>query len=198
MQAMTKEEIAKLFENAPEGATHWGPDNACYCECFYKKSASGWMFSAEHTEMKWRELSSGMDDERLNELVIYAPWPWNGEGLPPVGTVCEYNAMPLGKPKKWHVVEVVYSSDWFIVLRCISAPEGHSDSEGVEISIDVLSDYKEDIRPIRTTEQLAAEAREAAIEAMDALVDIDSVPTWRDALAALYDAGLRFPEGGAK
>jgi hypothetical protein len=52
-----------------------------------------------------------------------------------------------------------------------------------------------DFRPIRTPEQIAAEEREKAIDAMNKLVgDIEKIPTWRDALAALYDAGYRKTE----
>ena len=89
---------------------------------------------------------------------------WSGEGLPPVGAVCEYNPMPVGKPKKWHKVEVVYASEWVIVMRCIEAPSGHEGGNGVEIAMAVDSCSLEDIRPIRTPEQIAADEREAAIE----------------------------------
>lgn len=119
---------------------------------------------------------------------------WSGEGLPPVGVVCEYNPMPIGKPKKWHKVEVVYASEWVIVMRCIEAPNGHDGGNGVEIAMAVDSCSLEDVRPIRTPEQIAADEREAAIEEMHVLVgDIDQIPTWDHALGTLYDAGYRKP-----
>ena len=83
--------------------------------------------------------------------------PWTGEGLPPVGTVCEWFDSDCGR---WLKVSIAYVSNWVIVLRD-SKP--HPDGS-VEIAKDVSSDPERcpKFRIIRTPEQIATEERNSA------------------------------------
>lgn len=172
------------WSKAPEGASHyvigWG---------FFKLDLAGW-FICDDGEKVWRKTPyQSPDNFSWWGNAVERPSPsWIGEGLPPVGVVCEYNAMPIGKPEKWHKVEVVYVSGWVIVLRCIEAPDGHEAGNGVEIAVDVDSSTLKDVRPIRTPEQIAADEREAAI------LDIyQTICISRAQAEAIYDAGYRKP-----
>lgn len=88
-------------------------------------------------------------------MYVPIPAPWNGEGLPPVGTVCEF----LNHKDTWvqvrvlsHLVEMQPDSPAVIAQigqtgpLCISKPS--------------------DFRPLRTPEQIAAEERKNALEDM--------------------------------
>lgn len=112
---------------------------------------------------------------------------WKGEGLPPVGTVCEVFGCEHEYTMRFNFQHVQ------IIAH-------HTDSECDRVAVFAADDLEyhgltaERFRPLRTPEQIAAEERLNAIEFMHDLVgDIEKIPTWTDALAKLYDAGLRFP-----
>lgn len=103
-------------------------------------------------------------------VLDYESKEWTGEGLPPVGAVCERS---FGR-------EI-----WKSTTIC-----GHS-TDGAYAAFydgDGLMGWSDDckFRPIRTQEQIAAEAREAAIKDLMQLDDI-----YYDQAAAIYDAGYR-------
>lgn len=78
---------------------------------------------------------------------------WNGVGLPPVGTNCEAYS--------------VLSEEWYLVK--IIDHQGSNGSAACRMLTNKLFwSYK--FRPIRTSEQIEAEKREAAIAAIDALI----------------------------
>lgn len=111
--------------------------------------------------------------------VTTRPIPWNGEGLPPVGTRCDVFNNELSGPE-WESCTILYSGKFRVMY----------DSESCYERVGFIDNLK--FRQTRTPEQIAAEERESSIEAMNTLVgDIDSIPTWTDALAKLYDAGYR-------
>lgn len=102
---------------------------------------------------------------------------WNGEGLPPVGAVCELQDATevriLAHTKRAGAPVAVY--------QC-------TDSESIEAYTASF------FRPIRTPEQIAAEEREKAIEEIASLIGRG---TFSQDAAAIYDAGYRKVEGGA-
>lgn len=81
---------------------------------------------------------------------------WKGEGLPPVGTVCQYT---LGDSNCWYECSVSYIPDLGVYPKqhlVIYCP--HLNCEQiVGVSIGILNRAK--FRPIRTNEQIAAEER---------------------------------------
>ena len=102
---------------------------------------------------------------------------WDGSGLPPVGTVCEYLRED---GKEWRKCEVVT----------------HYHLERV-VAVDVL--YSSAVclpeglfRPIKTPEHVEAEARENAIT--DMYVTVMTGDSIRYGEEALYDAGYRKTE----
>ncbi|HCE7209809.1 TPA: hypothetical protein NIB84_000746 [Pseudomonas aeruginosa] len=111
----------------------------------------------------------------------YAPIPleaWDGQGLPPVGTVCEYRHMiwPEYRP-----CEIRYISEESLVAYDDAQEQFYR-------TCDML------FRPIRTPEQIAAEEREKAVG--DMAMSIQGVPYQYPTLYALYDAGYRRQEEG--
>lgn len=98
---------------------------------------------------------------------------WNGEGLPPVGTECEYTKETL-PGDEWTQCTVDYVGASFVVYR---------DCYGVELT-GIIGDIK--FRPIRSE---AEKKREAAITAI--LDDMRTIPCdldLRDEAAVIYDA----------
>lgn len=183
---------------APKGATH-------FIECADPKFLKA--FFAIESDDRYVEVGAQTffrkcDEGRLGWTVTARPTidSWNGEGLPPVGTVCEYAARPAGKGEPlWATVKVHYLSTQTIVIECIAFPDAaRKDNIGVELPVDVGVSTINRFRPIRTPEQIAADEREAGIQALKQIFDSCSdelMPTsnkYLDTLfGAIYDAGYR-------
>ena len=73
--------------------------------------------------------------------ITLRPAPWTGEGLPPVGTVCEYFSS-LGE---WRVCRIVAHDGLNAVFNCLNEYGAH---------------IADGFRAIRTPEQIAAEQYE--------------------------------------
>lgn len=99
---------------------------------------------------------------------------WNGEGLPPVGTVCEYLEDGNGDWEEVTIVEIDHRLDYqFAVFH---GDKGYSGDRRTEL-----------FRPIRTPEQITAEERETAdIDAIHAFVLGRFGISDRDAAKDLY------------
>ena len=93
---------------------------------------------------------------------VSLPQSWSGEGLPPVGTVCELNV----NGEDWLRAIIKYQGKgifvWLWDHQSIAQPEYSKDPSLVKF------------RPIRTHEQIAADEREAAIKEMTANYAKDS------------------------
>ena len=101
---------------------------------------------------------------------------WDGEGVPPIGAVCEYYWPDRGKWRKCEVVAYYFSNVVAIDVF---------DSTAVSL---IHSSF----RPIKTPEQIAEEERLHAIDEM-----YDLILGWgveKRMLAVLYDAGYRKTE----
>ena len=77
------------------------------------------------------------------------PEKWDGEGLPPVGTVCEYYA----DEDTWRQCEIIAHKDGKAVVWVNHAHIWSTSSGAL-------------LRPLKTKEQLAAEEREKAVDEM--------------------------------
>lgn len=108
---------------------------------------------------------------------------WNGEGLPPVGTVCELRTKTGG----WGTAEIKYMSSTVCVWLWIRSDGGEQSVEWAE------PPYRMEFRQIKTPAQIAAEEREAAAKAMRAIVT-RTHPAECPYLT-LYDAGYRKIKG---
>lgn len=165
------------WSEAPEGATHWMPESHEWREGFWKREGEAnyffdrgeWAFSGAkpfgHPALVKRPDAS----------------QWNGEGLPPVGTVCmvyPHNTLWGFSSTSGHRREILAYHGDFVWLGndCMALESTRID--------------KVDFKPLRTPEQLAAEARERAINEMRHIAEHDAHSRAVD-YGALYDAGYR-------
>jgi hypothetical protein len=118
--------------------------------------------------------------------------PWDGTGLPPVGTVCEALNQELSSPE-WEKCTVLFCGKYRILY----------DSESCSERVGYIEDTA--FRPIRTAEQLAAEEREVVINEMIGKIkdhpnkypDVShfrQLKIQEDTCIDLYDAGFRLTE----
>lgn len=134
-------------------------------------------------------VSERCEDYKLNPHVTRDEWQaavdamkasaWNGEGLPPVGTVCENAA-----GGEWRKVFIVAHDSVDNEQRAIFRFVG-----GDQYSY--FGEHAECFRPIRTPEQIAAEERLKAIDEMAAVYKSNFEGHVKDGCQALYDAGYR-------
>ncbi|HBP0041568.1 TPA: hypothetical protein L5P36_002336 [Pseudomonas aeruginosa] len=170
------------WSKAPEGATHYQPESRGFHAAWFRlqggKAREMWVVipggALEHI------IDPTVFDESMQNLIARPAEPatWNGKGLPPVGTVCEYRHMiwPEYRP-----CEIRYISEESLVA--------YDDAqEQLYRTCDML------FRPIRTPDQIAAEEREKAVG--DMAMSIQGVPYQYPTLYALYDAGYRRQEEG--
>lgn len=147
------------------------------------------------TRVKWaegliRQLPEDHDGRNnwlLNYSAVYEfdEAPWNGEGLPPVSTVCELRSRGGG----WGEAEIKYHGKGLCVWLWVRH-DGSADQIEYAESPDRL-----EFRPIRTAEQIAAEERRRVIEEMvygAAGCERDGQNTKAFLICGfLYDAGYR-------
>lgn len=164
------------WSKAPDGATHYDVADS-RISSFMKLEGGSWFFwppaSSNPVWTFWRPDT--VDVEAM--IPRPAAETWNGEGLPPVGTVCEWRPNQDG----WVQVEIL----------------GHDGEEtwfrraGQSISETCLR--MAFFRPIRTPEQIAAAEREKSIQQMiDNTNILTGIMSDRRIMAAqLYDAGYR-------
>ena len=164
------------WSKAPEGATH------------YQKSSDGF-------ELRWLDMNSGefgsvwyqgewkfryIDYKDMGAIYVARPEPaWTGEGLPPVGTVCEY--LGAHQYNEWSEVKIFGAWRNFVFVD-------FTDGWRQE-------DNPQRFRPIRTPEQIAADDRDKAVEQMteESLHGHYAFTKAQAKIAcrALYDAGYR-------
>lgn len=147
----------------PEGATHTYTESSG--TSFRKMSGSYWLGYADGD---WIILNNPASH---CYVPIQAEPEWAGEGLPPVGAACEFASYHGGDPV-WKECKVIAHDDGFAVIAYKGNYSGQSNNH---------------LRPIRTSEQIAAEKRDAAIKEMQRLVgSCNTFP-----FAELYDYGYR-------
>lgn len=132
----------------------------------------GGEFTAEYLETGGAHMVSMVAPHRWT-LVEHRPW--DGEGFPPEGRECEFNAnwAHIAGGESWHKVTVMYISDENYIVRRDDAPEG----ELAEICGMVCPHEMARFRPLRTLSQLEQERqdREEVLEMLKAIgADEDS------------------------
>lgn len=155
------------WSKAPADATHWDTESNRFSKV---KEGKAWFQSG----FFW--FISDADPSRF----IPRPAPWTGEGLPPVGTVCEvephntyWGLVTLG-PVEMKIAAYHDDLVWLI------DKEGKSHWTRTD---------KADFRPARTPEQIAAEEREKAIDAIQD--DLSLSPECRYIAKRVYESGYR-------
>jgi len=77
------------WDNAPEGATHWEPRCIWYAS-WVKQNGDNWYFWSRNKDnwTKYQELTEARIKAMIPRPQV-KPKEWNGDGLPPIGAVCE-------------------------------------------------------------------------------------------------------------
>lgn len=136
------------------------------------------MKPSEYLSPAWEGKKQDGEEYHVAEKAWRFEPVWYGEGLPPVGTECEWHDK---NTNKWFKVSVVYSSEWVTVIR------EDKEVDAVELAVDNYGDeQRRQFRPIRSE---ADKKREAAINAI--LDDMRTIPCdldLRDEVAVIYDA----------
>lgn len=147
----------------PEGATHTATDGT------YRMARGSLWYS--YADGDWFYIEGAAPHSYTK---IQAEPEWAGEGLPPIGTICEYQTWTN---REWRKTKILAHHLGFAV---------HSWSvDGDDMEVDAAP--AQDFRAIRTPEQIAAEKRDAAIKEMQRLVgSCNTFP-----FAELYDYGYR-------
>lgn len=183
------------WSKAPEGATHFGVENEFYFSAWYKVEGEQILSYTEDGSM-WREATDSCVFPKVSSLSA-RPEQWSGEGLPPVGTVCEFagfnpeETLPSDPMIGDRVTVIAHFKSGSIDVAAFTffAPP---EFEYLQVGQGAHGCF----RPIRTPEQIEAEKREEEVKAMMAL-NPDENPN--QALTkwlceALYDAGYRKQE----
>jgi hypothetical protein len=184
------------WSKAPEGATHFGPAvEGKWLACWHKNIGGQWLGWLADGDTRWGV--AGNTEERVKQF-ISRPYPWNGEGLPPVGTVCEFAGGtpcpedPFDKDlKEGMKVKIIahFGCGDFTLAAFTFDPE-NPDRGMVQVEQGNFGCF----RPNRTPEQIAAEERDkASVELAGILAGHDQHIAVRDIELAkyLYDIGYR-------
>jgi hypothetical protein len=168
--------------NAPEDATHWEPASDEDDESWMKKDGEDWYFWGAGVSkwIKYNKTTNPIVEDRIKAMIPrpqVEPKEWSGEGLPPVGTVCEY----IDASGKYHQVEITgYGRS--LVLFVV---EGSSNEQCTAKDPHLF-------RPIRSEEDRAVEEM-AKVFNSNCAVDYSGQPLL-DGMKALYREGYRKQE----
>ncbi|MDH0335147.1 hypothetical protein [Metapseudomonas otitidis] len=140
------------WSKAPEGATHCMPS----APEWYKQTDQAYKWLADG----WALIANDLGEFRWSSDLIERPAAWAGDGLPPVGAVCEarHEEINNGLPVRAEILKH-HANGKSAAFYWIDAPEGESN---------LL--WAGRFFPIRTPEQIAEEERKAAIEEMAVLM----------------------------
>ena len=159
------------WSKAPEDATHRGAIN-------WFKSDGEKVYTFDGAV--WHPVSW-----EIWQLAPFAKRPsihadeWSGEGIPPVGVVCEMHH-EAWQPNNWPKVTVRYASaEYFITTD--DAGEQHWHAHSVKF------------RPIRTPEKIAADERERFAQELVAAMGKGGGPNALYQARRMYDLGYRKP-----
>lgn len=154
-----------------------GPAIATYVEAVAEDADT-----AKVTRAQWQAAVDALksyDDEMAIKKAAHEALVWNGKGLPPVGVFCECRVV---SGQEWLKCEIVAHKKHDLSVYAIA----FVDENTVMLSGGIR------FRPIRTSEQIAAEERSKAIDKM--LADAQRPGNHmmsRFHAEDLYDAGYR-------
>lgn len=171
------------WSQAPEDATHYSPETLDWLPCWVKREDTSWyVWPTNGSGNRWIEDSDF--EGSVPFLIPRPPTPsWNGEGLPPVGTLCEH----FGTSNHTDWIEVEILGHGHVRHRDVAFFDYLIGTRDYTVSYSTANNF----RPIRTPEQIAAEEREKAIGAMVAVSPLIDKGWSRKVCGALYDAGYR-------
>lgn len=155
------------WSKAPDGTTHFRHDDPKSPWRMLKDGVWHAWFGGE-----WMTVTTAAEHFYIARPV------WSGEGLPPVGTVCEYQRNDVSYRQEWVKVTTKYFGKEMVVLEHSASGE-----EYVEQAASCV------FRPTRTPEQIAAEELKAAIDEMSEVTQ--GAHDWLQAFQKLHLAGYR-------
>ena len=106
--------------------------------------------------------------------------PWSGEGLPPVGVVCEVFNRELSNPE-WEKCTILFAGKHRFLYDSESCAERCGYIENLEF------------RPVRTSEQIAEDERERFAQELVAAMGKCGGPNALYQALRMYDLGYRKP-----
>lgn len=177
------------WTKAPEWATHYGPENDCYCEAWYRVVDGKIVTFAEADSANCVPQPANQGEcfyHPIENLIA----PWAGEGLPPVGTEVEIRELCwsiresarefIGKPVRVAAVFEMESGTSMIAV-----------DGGLDLGCEVFR--TEMAFPIRTPEQIAADehlhnVRNACSDIADTLDDLRGKTKMERAALAVVEA----------
>lgn len=174
------------WNKAPEGFPVW-------VESHYKNDPSDWHV---RVEKGYKDRNGGMwfnHQVEAGECTVHVHPEWTGEGLPPVGTVCEWFS---DSARGWLTVNIAYQSSWVVVVQDTRTRPGNAEHGPTDIALEIDRDHPK-FRPIRTAAQVAAEERDEEIAAILKIMQNEACacdPDGSVTAAFLYDAGYRKQE----
>lgn len=141
--------------------------------------------TAKVTRDQWQAAVDALKAEK-------AP-AWSGEGLPPVGMVCEVREMrvtPANSFEDWSKCSIIAHN-----TGSSGDPQVCTTDDRGDFAIFYPATDGTEFRPIRTPEQIAKQERSRACDKMYGVI-LDRIPQDRrnngsDICEALYDAGYR-------
>jgi hypothetical protein len=175
------------WDKAPEGTTHWDASTS-RINSFMKLDGDSWFYwppaSDDPKWCRWGAVTGSQDVS----CMIKRPPQWTGLGIPPVGTVCEFQRYD----SSWVRCEVKLIDPAGIVIKA-SGYLGSLHANNCHLL--TFSNGGVRFRPILTPEQIAAEQREKAIAEMVyggcGVDQSDGSTTAFVICGLLYDAGYR-------
>lgn len=168
------------WSKAPADATHFSPAYGYFVDLWAKKDGDTWMYCAMLDGSSWYH---GWDPAN-GEVYISRPMEWTGEGLPPVGTVCEVRTCTHKYSERFNG-------------QIVTIVAHHQDDEGCKVAVFAAENNEyhglvaERFYPIRTAEQISAEEREKGIQEIR---DLFADGRGTDYATFIYDAGYRKQE----
>jgi hypothetical protein len=158
---------------------------ACWASAYKEGATASW---GDRKSLKFKLIAKHW--VVLDTRPTTQPAAWNGRGLPPVGTVCE--VMVGGLPsvaQDWEECTVLVVNDGIGGKMQVCTRDFRGDLAIYHPEHDAVY-----FRPIQTTEQIAADDREAAVDKLTALLDSDRDRAMRLIAEAIYDSGYRKQE----
>lgn len=174
------------WSKAPEGYDFWVVDR-------YGIFADGWhrLVGDRYIGQKGRFWSK--EAEKSGRIAVFERPEWDGgETLPPVGIACKIALSEESRKASADLARYI-EHDGKVALIL-----GHHD--GAALYAARIGDHFEyhsliagNFRRLRTPEEIAAEQRKRAIDAMQRIVSSGDPHYGRKVCEALYDAGCRLP-----
>lgn len=168
------------WSKAPAGTTHWDPVDKNHLRQ-YGKTSQYW-----NIERGWSDKGCQYPDDLSTMDRLIAKPLWNGESLPPAGTVCERRTHADAEDGRYEEVKIIaYTSSGFPVWENTDAM-----FSGISKAPHMVGGYPE-FRRIRTPEEIAAEDKNSAVIAMCDVIHECGSHDLLPQMVALYEAGYR-------